>query len=938
MSDLGWHQARGDELTDTFVGRDDEVQLLASVVASVEVSGSAGVVTGEVGIGKTALLRRAARTAGADVVWVRGREAESVLPFASAADLLTPMHRHFAELPPSQRRALEVALAMADGPSPGDLAVCAGAFGVLSGAAAVRPLVILVDNLQWIDAESRQLLLFVARRITTQRVVMLFSTRSETGVEAMTQGLPVVRLEGLTYSECGPLARASCPDISDEELAELVLATGGNPQALLDSLAHRDLAARHPDGISVGSDVRRAWGQILAPLPRRTRDSLFAVAAAETPCLPVPAVLDALGLSLLDLEPAEHLGVVTVEGDRLMLASPILGHVLADTTPVGVRLSTYRALAELAEPEQRGWLLAKAAIGPDDAIAQELVDAADEARMRGGHASAAQLVKRAAELTSEPHERAGRLLKAATDSLLAGRAAQADRWLLDAMSLQSAPAFVAAATTMRGRALMWMGQAREAVDQLLDCADAMESVQPEATPRLLREALMPMAMTGDVRECLALARHSDRLARVEDASFHEQVMVAAAYLIAGDVATGRDRRELAERSLVDADTLVDQQAMVILAQVRWWAGDFDGALGLVSATIESVRRQGSSAVLPMAFAVRSEVSMRTGRWESAYADAQESVRWATDLHQPGILGYGLSVAARIEAARGQQDLCEERVESSRRDAGTSVAGSLVVYESAVLGLAALAAGEPVHAVEHLSIAWQHARAQGLGHPDIVPFAGDLIEALVRCARLEEATEVLAWLETAARTTGLPQVEALAHRGRGLLAEDPAAAAAAFEDALSGHDRCPMPFERARTLLCAGERLRRARQGVEARRPLREAQRIFEGLGARPWADRAAVEIAASGARAHGSTASTRSGVDQLTAQELQISRAVACGKNNVEVAAALFLSRKTVEAHLTRIYRRLGIGSRTELTRAIVESGIDLDESEPEFREFPRSS
>jgi DNA-binding CsgD family transcriptional regulator len=361
---------------------------------------------------------------------------------------------------------------------------------------------------------------------------------------------------------------------------------------------------------------------------------------------------------------------------------------------------------------------------------------------------------------------------------------------------------------------------------------------------------------------------------------------------------------------------------VVLAQTRWWVGDFDRSLSLISETIESVRGQGPSAVMPLALAVRSEVSVRTGRWESAYADAMESVRWATELHQPGVLGYALSTAARIEAARGERGLCEERIERCRRGRGPSVAGSLALYEEAVVGLAALAAGEPEEAVEHLSIAWRQAVEQGLGHPDVVPFAGDLIEAHVRSGHPEQGSEVLAWLDDLVRTSGMPGAAAIAERGRALMTEAAAESLALFASALTEHDRWPMPFERARTLLCQGEVQRRARRGVDARASLREAVRIFEGLGARPWADRARAELAASSGRATRVPGGHLGGVEALTPQELQIARAVASGKSNGEAAAALFVSRKTVEAHLTQIYRKLGIGSRTELTRTMVVHGI----------------
>lgn len=893
--------------------------MLDALVASVTGGGAAGVIVGEAGVGKTALLRRIAHRTAARHRWVGGLKTEAVVPFACAADLLTPLKHHFNAVPLLQRRALEVAFALADGPPPGTLAVCAGALGVLAAAGDDDPLVVFVDDLQWIDPESRQLLLFVARRLVTERVVILFAMRTEVGEDGLAHGLPELRLEGLTPAECRQLARTSYPQLRERQLDGLVLATGGNPHALLESLA-RWGPSEHTDCVAIGLEVRRAWQEVLAPLPASTRRALFVLAVGDSPGLPgPPIILEALGLSLADLEPAERLGLLRVSRDQLTLRYPLLRQVLIDATPLGVMRSTYQALAELAAPEQRAWLLAKAAMGPDPTVAEALFAAACEARRRGGHPTASRLAKRSAELTAHADERAKRLLAAAADSLIGGIPTQTERCCADALALRSDPEFVGSATVLRCRALMWMGRAAEAADQLVTAADRMRAEEAQTAALLLREALMPLAMTGDAQRCLQTARRSEQLVSAEEVSFHGKVMLASAYLFAGRFADGRARLALAERSLSAADSMEDGQTLVSLAQARSWVEDFDA--GLITRTIELLRNHGASALMGLALAIRGELGIRSGRWVSAYADAMESLQWATELHQPGILGSALAVAARIEAARGDRAQCEERVEQARA-AGPSDPGCLGIYGAAVLGLAALSHGEPEMAAEQLSAAWMDARDRGLGDPWVIPFVGDLVEAHVRCGSLDEGREVLTWLDATAETTGLAHVSALAARCHGLLAEDPADADVAFAAAREAHGRCPMPFERARTLLCEGEALRRSRRLVTARFPLREAQLIFEGLGAQPWAQRAATEIAASGGRTHRHTDQALAGLDSLTPQELQIARAVAVGKSNTEAAAALFLSRKTVEAHLTRIYRKLGLGSRTELTRLIVAHGV----------------
>ena len=327
---------------------------------------------------------------------------------------------------------------------------------------------------------------------------------------------------------------------------------------------------------------------------------------------------------------------------------------------------------------------------------------------------------------------------------------------------------------------------------------------------------------------------------------------------------------------------------------------------------------GAPAILSLALGLSSELGWWTGRWATAYADATEALQWAEEMNQPGLIGHALSQLSRIAAARGDRERCEEHVERARQDVEPHGVGCLAVYNAAALGLCALSCGDLTTAIDHLERAWDAAQAAGLGNPNVVPFAGDLAEALARAGAAERAEQVLAWLQERADATGLVYPQAAAARARGILARDPAEAEAWFARAHSAYQRQPMPFEQARTLLCQGEALRRARRPAASRRPLRHALTIFNSLGARPWAARAMIELDATGARADTRNTASASALDSLSPQELQVARAVGRGLNNVEAAAALFVSRKTVEAHLTRAYRKLGVRSRTELTRLLV--------------------
>jgi DNA-binding CsgD family transcriptional regulator/tetratricopeptide (TPR) repeat protein len=908
---------------DPFVGRERECRLLEGMAGSVTGGGAAGVILGDAGIGKTALLGQIARTSTARIAWVRGTESEAVLPFAAAADLLKPFREHFRGLPPAQRHALEIALAISEGAVAGPLAVCAGALGVLAAAGEQRPLLVLVDDLQWVDSASQQLLIFVARRLADEHVVLLFAVRDQPGVPLPTHDLPVLRLSGLSLSECVELAARRRFVVAPEVLASIVAATNGNPLAVLETLARGVSSRSRPGGeqaIAVGQSVEHAWRGVLERLPDRTRRALFAIAITRLARAPgLHVVLDALDLSIADLGPAEEQDLVHVDSDAVDLRHPLLRCVLIDSTPLDVRLSTYRALAEVVHDDLRPWFLSQSVIGPDDEMALELEAAAVSARRRSGYDAAGLLAERSAQLTLDPEARARRLLEAATDGLLGGDPSAAGR-AEEALSLRSDAEFLADATLVRGRALAWMGYPAQAYEELTKAAVELMGPWPQRAAGLLAEATLPAAMAGRPDQAIEAALQAEE-GFADAPTFRVLAMAGKAYVLCGRVQEGRTRLDAARARIASADPVYDQQAMAILGRGRLWSEEYEEARSTLSTTIDNARQCAAPAILAFALNTRCEVHTWRGQWAAAYADATESLQWAEELHQPAMIGYSLMLLARIDAGRGERDRWEAQIDRARHEAGAFGVDCLRVYEAGVLGFAALTDGDPPIAVEHLERAWGSTTASGMGNPNVVPFAADLVEAHLRCGNPDRASELLAGLDGMAQATGLVFPAAAALRCHGLMADDVDEAADLFASARAVHARQPMPFEQARTLLCEGEVLRRVRRPMAARSPLSEAQAIFERLGAGPWAARAGTELGATGYRA------TRErddpfALDILTPQELQIARMIAGGRNNAEAAAALFISRKTVEAHLTRVYRKLAIRSRSELTRTLVARGV----------------
>jgi DNA-binding CsgD family transcriptional regulator len=588
---------------------------------------------------------------------------------------------------------------------------------------------------------------------------------------------------------------------------------------------------------------------------------------------------------------------------------------------LAVRVVTYQALASLATPDLSAWYLSQATVGPDREIADRLVAAAESVRRRSGYGTAKRLSKRAAELTAEDTARADRLITAAVDAQLAGDARSAADWCEEALSLRADPEFTAAATLIRGRALAGAGEPGKGYEALTRVASDVESYRPHLAAELFAEAIVPAVMTGDIHAAANAAKACEAAgaARVTP-SFRTLVMVAKSHLLQGDVAEGRARLDAAAAMLGDVDLVADQQALAHMALGRAWAEDTEAARRLINSALDSARRHGAPAIPSFALAVRSDMDCWAGRWSAAYADACESLHWAEELHQAGVIGNCLMIMARIDAARGDRQLCEARVDQSRRAVGPNGIGWIQLVEQAILGFAALTDGEPVIAVEHLEAAWRSALANGLGNPYITRFEPDLIEAHLRCKNLQRARVLLPLLDERAKATGLSYPAAAAARCRGMLADDPERAVASFAAARRAHSLRSAPFELGRTLLCEGEVLRRFRRPTAARSVLREAHGLFERLGAKPWAERAACELAATGSISPSKFRVAL--IDTLTPQELQIARLVANGRNNAEAAAAMFLSRKTVETHLTRVYRKLSVRSRTELTRMLVAHGM----------------
>ncbi len=918
------------------VGRDHERRLMDDLLVAGGAGGAALLLWGEPGIGKTALLDYAAEQAAArgerTVLRVRGIETETVLPFATLGDLLMPYSSLFRELPGAQRTALESSLALggSTGDGPGNpYATCMGALNVLAALGDERPVVALVDDLHWVDPSSRQVLLFVARRLSSERVALALGSREDHGESGMRRTLATVQLGGLAPGDCAALLRSVNQEISPVVLAELCRISGGNPLALRElasGLTPEQARGERPllDPPSLGRHLEQAWAARIDGLSETARRALVVLAASRSKGTgPLRKALEAAGLSLDALSAAEQDGLITTVPEGLDFHHPVLRALVLGRAPLAHRLAAYQALAEVSTGPLRAWYRASASAGPDEDAATALAEAAQEAQRRSAFAEAALAWRRAADLTPGRAPRACRLGRAASDAMLSGLSS-GPQWCEEALRITSDPVIRADIQHLLGRMCMWKGEPGRAYGLLLDAAEAVREHDSVRACLLLAEAAGPARLLdGYVPAAVRVAEEALVLASPSGPErWHSLSLLGAALALAGRTRRAREMLESADRH-VAGDLVRDQQVYALVGQAWTRLEEYARARRLLSTAVEAARRQSAIGVLGFTLAVQGELETRIGQWASACGDLTEALRWGEEVGQLTTVSHTLSCLGRLDALRGDRVACEEHVARARRECGPYGIDCQEFHVTAALGLSALAYGDHSAAVDQLEQTLALAVEQGVGNPEATPFAADLAEALVRAGHEARAAQVVAWLEDRARETGLPSAEAAAARCRGLLASTPQEAESCFDRAMEAHQRTIGPFDCARTLLCEAEVLRRYRRPGAARTPLASALACFERLGAAPWARRAASELAAAGGLPPARTAPDPAGaLDQLTPQEFQVSRAVARGLNNTEAAASLFVSRKTVEAHLTRIYRKLHVRSRTELTRLLTAADL----------------
>jgi DNA-binding CsgD family transcriptional regulator len=899
-------------------GRSAELAVLESALDRVQGSGQALVLSGEAGIGKSALLEATATMAlerGMAVMTTTGVQAEGDLPFAGLHQLLRPVLDRLDELPDAQRSAIATAFGMGDGSPPELFLVALAALQLLADAAGRRPLVLLVEDAQWLDMPSADALAFAARRIASDQVLMLIAIREGHGSPLVEAHLPELDLGPLADREARELLRIRFPDLAPNVATRLLGGAAGNPLALLELPAALGSGARGgsvalPEHLALPVRLEGAFASKVRDLPPPTR-TLLLVAALESrgrlaEIVEAAGLIDDSTVTVADLDPALAANLVNFDGLQLRFRHPLVRSAVNQTARVGEVHAAHTALATVLadDPDRSIWHRAAAVIGFDREVALELEETARRAYMRGGVEVAVLALERAAALVDSPGERASLLLQAAAKAAELGRSATVSRLLGEAESLPLATADVYRAVWLRE--LFDAGPAGDParVHRLVETAARAADADADLALRLLAAAAFRCYWGGlGTTETKEVIEGAERLVGIDETD--PRLLQVIAY--ASPVGRGA---EVAERLRSDVGSH-DGRELYQLGTAAAHAGWFDLAQRLLGESAARLRDTGSLGLLVQVLQTQAWSAIFVSDFETAMLAAEETDRLAGETNQP-IWQAGARIAAAVLAAvRGESDLVAELTSDAAKVGMQVQAPGLLALAQYARGLVALGTGEHERAYAELR------RIAEPGDPACHQLVlcytlGDLAEAAARTgnvapvrARMERLRDLGAgWTSPWFRGS-------LAYAGAQLAG--PEDAERLYREALDLDSRA-CPFMSARLQLTYGEWLRRNRHVAASRRHLREARDAFDAFGIDLWGERARQELRASGESSRRRAAATLEG---LTPQELQIAQLAAVGLSNREIGQRLYLSHRTVESHLYRVFPKLGISSRGQLAAVL---------------------
>lgn len=884
------------------------------------------VLRGEPGIGKTALLERTINSAsGFRVVRALGIESEMEFSFAGLHQLLVPFLPRLLELPAHQRDALASAFGLIQGAAPDRFQVGLATLTLLDAGAMEQPLLCVVDDAQWLDVESAEVLAFVARRLYADRVALLFAVREVADPRRRLEGLPELSITGIPEGDARELLASVVAGPLDSHVADRIIAAAqGNPLALLEitsDLAPAQLRGTSmlPEPMPIGVHLQEIFFRRVKSLPSSTQVFLL-LAAAEPSGDPVLLwrAAEQLGLTIEAAGPAEAERLIIL-GPQIAFRHPLIRSAVYHSAPLHERRRIHEALAAASDPQidadRRAWHRAAAAMGPDEAIADELARSADRARQRGGYAATAAFLSRAAELTPDENRRTERMLSAVEAEIISGATGSAQMILA-----QVTPRLVD--SRARARALRLQGEVRWAQGQLAEA------------PRLLLQAARMLGpldarlSTATMLEALQAALYGGRFARGGGAksvaiealsmpSFAHSNTTLSDLLLSGFTTLLTKGRAAAFRDLRHAVAALQANEPRDDDDLRWFMlaclaaselWDDQAQHAIASRWVGLARDQGALTALPVALNYLGWFEVTEGRLQAAETTLAEGREISRAIGNPGIVGAsGAGELFRL-VWRGREQEARAAATALSRDGIERGQGAGVTHALSALAILELSLGNYQAALECARDVYEE-NLLFLGTLTLP----DLVEAGVRGGDRQLAEDALDRFWERALASGTPWALGLHARSKALLAKD-AAAEASYIESIQRLQTSRAATDLARAYLLYGEWLRREGRKRDARIALRTAHDRFESMGASAFAERARSELLATGEHARQRTVETR---DNLTPQEAQIARLAGEGLRNPEIAARLFISGSTVEYHLVKVFRKLGVRSRTELAHAL---------------------
>jgi DNA-binding CsgD family transcriptional regulator len=917
------------------IGRDDDLAAIRGFLDGSRAFPGVLLLEGEAGIGKTTLWKsglEAAEKGSFRILSAQAGPAEGELAFALLGDLLEgQVSEVLPELPGPQRRALEIALLLEDpGSSAPDPRTIATAFlGALRLLARVRPLLVAIDDVQWIDAPSRVALEFALRRLKDEAIALLLTRRAHPDEPPPLGLVRAMADDVFTRLRIGPLSLGALNELlrtrldfscARPTLRRLVEESGGNPFFALElarALQRRDLRIEPGQPLPVPPSLHGLVADHLAALPTRTHEALLVAALA------FEASVELVGRALEGdpwerLLPAAEADVIRLEGNVLRFTHPLLASAVQASVDARRRRHAHRLLAEVvAAPEERAWHLAFATDVPNARIARELEDAAEADAARGAPAAAACLFEHACRLTPRGAvEIPERRIAAARLHFRAGDARRAEELLEQA--LREVPPGVARARVLYELASVERETrgVRQGADRYYEALREAEDA-PALQASIHRELASILRFTRDVATAREHAEAAAALAR--EAGDRRSLADAIAFAARLQFNAGEPRSlALAERAMAvaEADPAPAYEPRHVLAHHLMWSGRFADARPVLEELQRELSSRGDVSEIDVLWYL-AQVELRAGNWSRAseHADALHALVLQSGREDEE--RTALWPKTLVAAHRGALDAATAMSKRGLALSEASGARTGVVIHQGVLGFVELSRGSPREACTHFAAAHETFTTLGIREPAmtfVMSGRADAIDALVMLGAQPEAWALLEPWEERARSLDRPWPLSVALRCRGLLLaaeNDLASALAAFEESLAQHERAADPFQLARTLLAAGAVQRRAKQRRAARASLERAQTLFAELGAPLWGEKARMELGRIGGR--------RPSGDALTVTERRLAELVVEGRSNKEIAAALFVTPKTVSTLLSRIYAKLGVHSRTELAHVLAE-------------------